>query len=515
MSDQPVAVTTDVSRHVSRNVAALVSARAVGVIAGIITLPFVYDELGPVGFGVWVVISGVPNLVALLDLGLGSGVIRRVAATTDDPIDIARTRAVLGIALVWGALLPIVVTGVLVATWSGLAAVLGLGDYSSEAMWATVVLMMAALIEAVSMPWRGVLEGTQRYDVLGRITAVTAVVGAAAFVTVARSGGGLIALAVVTVGISAVRGTAIVATASRRARELYPTPTRISRDDIGSIARYGTSVQVTNVAGAVNVEVDRFIVTGFFDPAVAGSFEIGARIVNLFRVLFAFVLMALFPAAVTNSVERGRAWLDRFHVIVTRWMAAGAMTGAAVLMATATPMIQLLLGQPDAHASAYIVIVAPAYAVNLSAGATGILARVEDRAGRETLYAVMSVVINLALTIPLLKIFGPRGVPLATAIGVVIATIHFMTTYNRITDRPVAPIVLQLLRPLFAAALAGAAGWWVAEAMASDAGRGPAAAAVVASTVTVTAIAIPMMFATGAVTRADLTRLRSIVSSGR
>jgi O-antigen/teichoic acid export membrane protein len=442
-------------------------------------------------------------------------VIRRVAATTDDPIDIARTRSVLGIALVWGVMLPIVVTGVLIATWSGLAAVLGLGDYSSAAMWATVVLMAAALIEAVSMPWRGVLEGTQRYDVLARITAVTAVIGTVAFVTVARSGGGLIALALVTVAVSASRALAIVAAASKRAGELYPTPTRISRDDIGSIARYGTSAQVTNVAGAVNVEVDRFIVTGFFDPAVAGSFEIGARIVNLFRVGFAFVLMALFPAAVTNAVERGRAWLDRFHVIVTRWMAAGAMTGAAVLVATATPMIQLLLGRPDAHASAYIVIVAPAYAVNLSAGATGILALVEDRAGRETIYAVMSVVINLVLTIPLLEIFGPRGVPLATAIGVVIATIHFVTTYNRITDRPVAPLVLQLLRPLVAAGVAGAAGWWVAEAMASDAGRGPAAAAVVASTATVLAIAIPMMIATGAVIRADLTRLRSIVSGGR
>jgi O-antigen/teichoic acid export membrane protein len=174
MSDQPVAVTAEVGRHVSRNVAALVSARAVGVLAGIITLPFVYDELGPVGFGVWVVISGIPNLVALLDLGLESAVIRQVAATTDDPIDIAHTRAVLGIALVWGAVLPIVATGVLVATWSGLAAVLGFGDDSTAAMWATVMLMVAALIEAVAMPWRGVLEGTQRYEVLATITAVTA-----------------------------------------------------------------------------------------------------------------------------------------------------------------------------------------------------------------------------------------------------------------------------------------------------------------------------------------------------
>ena len=84
----------------------------------------------------------------------------------------------------------------------------------------------------------------------------------------------------------------------------------------------------------------------------------------------------------------------------------------------------------------------------------------------------MSVVINLVLTIPLLEIFGPRGVPLATAIGVVIATIHFVTTYNRITDRPVAPLVFLLLRPLVAAGVAGAAGWWVAEAMAPGIRRG-------------------------------------------
>lgn len=498
----------------ARNVVAMVSARGVAAVAGLVSLPVIFSRLGADDFGVWAVLSGLTAIVMMADLGLGSAVVRQVAASVRDgdpiPSELGPTRIVLGIALVWGVALAVLAAAVIMLVWSPLAALLHFGAAASAARWAAAALMLGVLFENIAMPWRGVLEGIQRYDVLGRINSLTSVLGAGLAVLVVCLGGGLVELAASMAFTGAVRAGWFAAAARRAMPAMVPSLAGASRHSLRTVWSYGLRVQVTSAAGAVNLEVDRFVLSGAFGPSVAGGFELGARLVNLCRLVPVLFLVTLFPMAVSRTAELGSEWLDRFNVSVTRVLGACAAIGAAGLVATAGPLVRLWLGQPNAAASRCIIVLAPAYAVNLVAGGCGILSRVEGRPGRETRYAIVATGLNVALTWPLLRLLGPVGVPLATAVGITVGTGYFLLSYYGATHRPIAPLARVIWPSLVAASVAAIAGLGMGWVLGEGAGRIGAGLAVLCRGSVVLLVGGAVLASTGIVDADEIANLRRL-----
>lgn len=497
---------------VGRNLVALVAARAAAAVCGLVSLPIVYDRLGPHDFGIWAVLSGIVALVAIADLGLSSLTIRQVAANhavDADDGDLVRTNAVLGIALLWGVLLALGGMGLVLVGWSWIADVLRFEGATDAGRSAALLLLAGLLADGVAQPWRAVLEGSQRYPALATITGTTAVGSAVLTIVAVRAGGGLVSLAVVVAGVALVRGALTVVAARRAAAAFTPRTTGIGRADVRAAASYGLPVQMTNVTGAVNLDLDRMILSATAGPTVAGGFELGSRVVNLVRIVPVYGLVVLFPMAVTRAADLGASWLDRFNVVVTRAFAVVGAIGTAALVAGAGPLVQLWLGEPNRDATRCIQVVAPAYAFNLAAGATGILSRVEGHPGRETGYAVLTAVANVALTWPLYRAFGPIGIPLATAVAVVFGTAYFLVSYHRATDRPLGPVVRAVVAPVVAGVIATGVGLAAVALLPVPRGRPEAAAIAAAAVAAAATTALIIVVATGALRRDDLTRLRA------
>jgi O-antigen/teichoic acid export membrane protein len=496
------------SRTIARNVVGLLVARTAVAVTGLVSLAVLYRQLTPAELGVWVLLTGLTTVVAVADLGLGSATVRAVAADLDGQR--RPTRVVLALALIWPAVLAVVAMLVLLLTWSTLAALLNLGESAAGGRAAALLLLAGLLVDGLSLPWRSVLEGTQRYPVLAAINGGTAVGGAGLVIGAALSGGGLVELAGCSLAASALRTALIIGVARRLAPALSPSLAGVTLGDVRATTRYGLPVQVTAATGAVNLELDRYVLAGFFGTAVAGGFELGGRLVGLFRLLPAFALMALFPMAVTESERRGRDWLPAFNLQATRGLVVVAATGAAVLVVCADALVQAWLGEPNVWAAAGIVILAPAFAFNVAAGPTAIVTRVEGRPGRETSYALLSAGLNVMLTWPLLMLLGPRGVPLATAVGVVVGTGWFLLHYSRSTGQPLAAMVDVLARPLVAATAAGVAGWWVGQHLPDGSGRLAGALTAAAQGSVVLLVASVALVAFGAVTVDDRSRLAEL-----
>jgi O-antigen/teichoic acid export membrane protein len=508
-----VSVLPSAGRTVTRNVFGMLTARVVTALAGLAYFPVVYQSLGVDEFGVWVLLSGVITMLALVDLGLGSAVVRQVAATIADPAA-PRTRATLGVALAWGVVLAAVAVAATMIGWPWLSGTLHFGASAVQARTAWLWLLLGLLLDGVAMPWRGVLEGNQRYAALAWTTCGTALLGAALAIAAVRLGGGLAELGV-TVGVTSLaRSALVVGTARRVARSSSPRLGGIRPGELRDLAGYGLRVQVTSASGAVNMELDRFILGGFFGPAVAGGFDLGGRLVNLLRLPPAFALMALFPLAVSRTAERGQPWLDRFNVVVTKYLTAFAALGAACLVVCADPLIRLWLGEVTWWAAANVAILAPCYALNLASGATAIVTRVEGLPGRETGYALLSGVLNLALTYPLLRLLGPTGVPVATAVGVAVSTVYFMVSYHRITGRPIAPVVTAIWPSLLAAVTGACAAALASGYLPDGPTRAGAALAVASRGGLVLLVAGMVLAATGFVRAEDRARLRRVFRQG-
>ena len=203
-------------RTVARNVSGLVAARGAVAVAGLITLPVLYQHLTASELGAWILLSGLTTVVGIADLGLGSATVRAVAG------DLAgqhrQTRIVLAFGLIWPMAVAAVSMLALLLAWSPLASLLNLEDAAAPARSAALLLLAGLLVDGISLPWRGILEGNQRYPVLAAINGGTALLGAALTIAAAMTGGGLVELAWCSCAASALRTCGCATSTSSRPR---------------------------------------------------------------------------------------------------------------------------------------------------------------------------------------------------------------------------------------------------------------------------------------------------------
>lgn len=446
--------------RVARNSVRLLAARSVASVAGLASLPFVYAHLGSRTYGVWALLLGLLAIASFADLGLGSAQVREVAraAGCDKP---RRARVVLGLGLVWGALLGVLALAGTAVSWPWVADICHLGELAAPAKNAVLLLVAAFTLDGLGAPWRAILEGTQRYSPVAWVLSGTSVLGAVLAVAVAESGGGLVDLAASVVLTSAVRALLFVGAARGNTARLWPSLRAVTRPDLAYVMGYGSKIQVSNAAAAVNSETDRVVLAGFFGPAATAGFDLGSRLVGLLRVSSGVVLTVVFPVAAATARENPDR-LDQLYIAMTRYLAVFAASGSVVLMVTADPLVRLWLGHPLPSAAATIVILAPGYAVSIAGGAAAVVTRAEGRPGCETRSGVVAAVLNLLFTVPLLYLLGPRGVPLSTTLAAFGATGYFFVHFHRRSQRPIMPLLRALWPPAAAAATAGALMWMAA-----------------------------------------------------
>ncbi|MFC6018117.1 lipopolysaccharide biosynthesis protein [Plantactinospora solaniradicis] len=496
-------------RRIAHNTGSLFLSRVVVAGASLAALPVLYDGLGPRGFGVWALLGVLVALVSLADLGLGTAQIREVARA-HDAAGCRRARAALGLGMLCSVGLGLLALLGTLVCWPVLARLFHVGDLAHEARDGALWLMLGVLLDQISLPWRSMLAGTQRYTAIAWTTAATALLGAVFAVLVVRLGGGLAALGASTAVTSAIRAAVLMTTAHRGIGWLTPRVRGIRRADVRAAARYGLPVQVTRATGVVNSELGRLVVGGSFGPAQVAGFDLGSRLLSVLRLPPDLLFTVLFPFAVSGVARHGRDWLDNFYLTTTRYVVAFAGPCAAALVVCADPLIRCWIGQPVPWAAATVAILAPSYALGLTAGAATLVTRVEGRPDRETWYLLLALALNLALVPPLLRLCGPLGAALSTAIAITVSSGYFAVWFHRATGRPLVGL-LRAIRPgVVAAFVAGVGGGLAAPYLPEFAGRTGAGLTVLCRGGAVLLIAAVVLVATGLVGGAERTWLTAL-----
>jgi O-antigen/teichoic acid export membrane protein len=185
--------TADPVARVVRNGTVLILGRLVSLAAGVVTLPVLFGALGAHAFGVWVLLNSLAGILGYFDLGLGSALIREVARGTETASH-RRARAVQMMCAFWGF------------GFGGLALALGTVSWPLVVFLfpqtglgvdrlAIALILLSSWLSAMALPWRAVLEGTQRYFALAGVECGAAILTAAISIRVAIAGGGPTGLA--------------------------------------------------------------------------------------------------------------------------------------------------------------------------------------------------------------------------------------------------------------------------------------------------------------------------------
>jgi O-antigen/teichoic acid export membrane protein len=403
-----------------------------GVAGNLVLTPFIIHGLGLQRYGIFELVVTLSGMLTTFDGGAMTAAARyfSVYAGTDDKLSTTRLLVTfcvlltgLGIALsaVAWFLSPVIVNFLhMSAVWRPQAIFL----------FRTLGVLVTTLF--IHTLFQQVITARQRWawnTFSGLATYALYVVG---FVVVIDTDKGLRGVAFIFIGQQVLSSILVIPVALQY---LDRKGVRLLRwREFRSILSFSAKQQVSGVAYLVVTEVDSLVIGTGLSVEALGIYSPGANFANQ---LSSVASNALGPASVhlgnTYGREGEQGTFREFRRLQRMWVVA--VTGwTMVAMAAAYFGISAWLG-PRFHLAGWICIVLTAGAsVPLVTGLIGSYVGAVGKAGALARYGVVSMVVNIVLTVPMV-LLGSLGVVAATAIGQLVAAIYMMHDVRRTVRR--------------------------------------------------------------------------------
>ena len=438
---------------------------AVAMAVALITTPILTRHLGPERYGIWILVGSTIAYVQLLNLGFGGAVVSAVArvSAADDQDGLERT-----LNSAFFLLLGLGVVALVVAMLAALILPIAMHLSGSLERTAQELLLVLGFDMAVSMPMDTFgcgLVALQRYDLLNATLIVVVICQAVAWTLVLVSGGGLLALGIVTVAISLVgQGSRYVLL-----RRLVPgfslSPSRFDRALVRSLASPARWFALGDAIEAFRDYTSVLVLGVVRNVSTAGIFAVGDKLASLGASVGAPLAAPLFPHAAALVGRGDTDALGPAARTATRLTTGVTLPSCLVVVVLARPALLAWVGPTFEPATHGVVILAIAFGLRSLGTAP---AKIVSGSGGQRLIALTSlaeVTTQIALTAVLGAHFGITGVAFAILASVV--CIELAITLPLLGKR-LGTGTIQLVAPVLrthlpSLVISGAVGWFVVQ----------------------------------------------------
>jgi O-antigen/teichoic acid export membrane protein len=407
---------------VARNVSTRYLAILFETVIGLVMLPFNLDHLGAAQYGLWVLVGSVTLHFSVLDLGYGGSLVKFVAqyrAHKDARAlnEIASTMffVLLGFGAAAYAVAAIVAfnLGIIFPKISP--------DQVQLGKW---LLLIIGIHVALSFPfgiYGGITSGFQRYDA-NNVVAIAASVGVAVVnVALLLAGYGLLTLVAATTAVRVAAFFVYRLNAYRVYPELRIRPSLYRRERLREVTGFSVYSAVIDWANKLNYQVDELVVGVVMGSAAVAVWAVAERIISGTQRLTNQLNGVLFPVIVDSDASDDRARLQQILLLGTRLSLATVLPIAVALICLADPLVRSWTSDEMAGAVAVLQILAVAVVIRVG-NATG--STLLKGAGQHRMVAFSNLgagVVNIALSVLLVRWFGLVGVAVGTLVPVAFA----------------------------------------------------------------------------------------------
>lgn len=476
-------MTQDVAHKVIKNTLFIFVARVWFLILSIFLTPYLLLRLGPAEYGIWVLVGAVVGYLGLVDLGFGTSFVKHVAEyhARDDRAGVS---GVLSAGLAFYAAVAAII--LLVASFG----VGGILEFLSVPRgWEGTVRIVLELGIVASLCanfielYQSIINGLQRMDASNGIAVFMSIGYAIGCVIVLELGFGLVGLAAAQLVIQVLGVVASVWCAHR----LYPG-LRLRWNSIRRHAAvlfpYGLNLQLSNVARLINSHFDKLVINRFVDAVHVAYYDVGSRPLVMARSFPVLLLTALTPATSELEVRRGIETLYDMFSTVSKYVAAVAFPLFAGIMITSPLLIETWVGPGYEAAATVTRLMCLGYLAAIIAAPVSPLVQGIGWPQCQRNAETLSLVLNVTLSLALVRRYGFLGAPVGTAIALSVASAYYLWSFHRFMKRPLVSFLARAyLAPALCAILSGSLGWAVVWALAPHrmAGRGGAFLVVLAA----------------------------------
>ncbi len=405
---------------------------AVGMVVPFFLTPFVIRHLGVTAYGIWILAVSTVSYLNVLDMGLRSAIVRFVskAAAQDKPQD---ARDAVG-ATLWVRLL--ISIGIAV-----LSVVLALAfphlfkipaDLQRPAQITVLMCALGVAITLISGVFGGVLSATNRFDVLSSISATQTLARAGGVILILRTGHGLVPLAYWEVTIALLGG---IATIGMALKLFPPCRVRIARPNMGllkMIGSYSAKTFIILIAVQVVMNTDNLVVGAFVSVGMVAFYSIGGSLMSYSWQVVTAVSSTFTPLASGLEALGKTEELQRLLLRGTQGTLGLALPISLALTLRGKTFIDLWMGPQYGEISGtvlQILIISQFFGV--ANGTAGTIITAIDKHKPLAKWCVIEAVMNLSLSLILVKTIGIYGVAWGTSIAMAFCHLAFWPRYVR------------------------------------------------------------------------------------
>lgn len=413
-------------RQILTNVGSSWFALGTNVALGIFLSPFILHRLGDAAFGIWVLIFSVTGYYGIFDLGIRSSVIRFVAKFSAAKDQESLTRIVNTSLFFYASVGCLTILLTLVGTVYVDSLFKIPAEFHSTARW--LFLMVGASV-ALGFPlgvFTGALEGLQRFYLVNSMNMVFALLRAGLVVVALLHGHGLLALAFITTVVPLVSALIRVWIALRILRT--PVSFRyVNRDTARLIMSHSSLTFMIVISSQLRFQTDEIIIGSLMSSKDIAHFSIGARIVDYAANVVSCISQIFVPMASQSDARGDANRLQKMLIAGNRACSFAIFPICATLTIMGKSLIEVWVGAKyisQSYPVLLVLIIPFTFMLSQAASSRMLLGTSQHR----TLGIVTLVegVINILLSIVLIRPYGILGDALGTAIPLTCTTLLFL-----------------------------------------------------------------------------------------
>jgi O-antigen/teichoic acid export membrane protein len=282
-------------RLIAKNTIFNLTGQILPMVAGILTIPFIVRGLGAAEYGILSIAMMLLGYFNIFDLGLSRATVKFVAENLD-PENIHKVPE-----LIWTSLSLLVGLGIIGGAVAALFVPVSVthlfkmpAELAGQARIALFILCASMPIMLGNNALRGVLEATQRFDLVNYVKVPSSVLFYLAAALAIPFGVRVAGIVALLVAIRLVSTLAYLFLSFRTIPELG-RGFRVSKASLGPLATFGGWVMVTNVTGPVFGYLERFMIASLVSVAMLTFYSAPYELVSKLLIFPMSVVPSLFP----------------------------------------------------------------------------------------------------------------------------------------------------------------------------------------------------------------------------
>jgi membrane protein EpsK len=455
-----------VSKTLANNTLFNALGRSWDALLGLILTAYIVYRLGADGYGLWSVVAPFIGYAALFDIGLGGGYSKFIAehAAHKDYKKMSEVVSTgLFFYLVFG-LCFLAITWALISLllpWALGTGIFDSGDLARDGIVEDIVFLLhwgvaIFVLSNCLAPFNSIQAGLQRMGVTNAISGICVVIKCVATVYFLETGFGVRGLMYSNIIVTMIFGLMTIGAAYRLCPQLRVRPANISRERFRSLFSFGWQTQVSRLANLVMFETDILVITLFLqDLKLVGLYRLGVEIVNKMRQVPVVLLTALMPAVSDLDAREQESQLTDLYYRVTKYLAIVTFPLAALIFGSADFIMNAWQGvEHDWGISVWVIrILVIGYVANILPGVGIAVVLGKGRPDVQMKSGLISMSANIALTLALVWGFGFWGIPIATALSMLISWAWFLSAIKTVLDVSTAQLVKNSVNGAFVASI--------------------------------------------------------------